>query len=112
MPFPEIYTKILFVFSSQAHVPEGNIVSDASLITRGESVFEEYAETDEEYAYSAADYAGLKLYYTAHGKKWHLTRECQYIRNSGSIDYTDYDTAVARGLTPCSKCGYPGQIKD
>lgn len=103
---------VLFVLSAGSFDVSDYYLPDAAQITRGESVFDDDSEPEEELSYSAEDYAGLKLYYSAHGKKWHLTRECQYIRNSKNTEYTDYETAVSMGLTPCSKCGFPGMLKD
>jgi hypothetical protein len=102
----------LFALSASPFQVSDHYSPDAAQITRGESVFDEIPEPEEELSYSAEDYAGLKLYYSAHGKKWHLTRECQYIRNSNNTEYTDYETAVSMGLAPCSKCGFPGMLKD
>ena len=102
---------VLFVFSLSGPLSAQNGFSYDYGVTRSEN--EQAADTEyEERTYSAEDYAGMRLYYTPFGKKWHLTRECQYLRNSENILYTDYGTAVSSGLTPCSKCGYPDSLKD
>ncbi len=102
---------VLFVFSFNSPLSARNGFSGDYGITRSETDFA--AETEaEEQTFSAEDYAGKRLYYTPFGKKWHLTRECQYLRNSETILYTDYEDAVSKGLTPCSKCGYPDSVKD
>ena len=103
---------VLFFLSAGSFPLSVEYLPETAQITRGESVFDGTTEYGEELQYSAKDYEGLKLYYSAHGKKWHLTRECQYIRNSKIIEYTDYETALSMGLTPCSKCGYPGMVND
>ncbi|MBR5721358.1 MAG: hypothetical protein IKX78_02610 [Clostridia bacterium] len=102
---------VLFVFSFNSPVYAQNGLSDGYAVTRSETDIAAETE-DEERTFTAEDYAGKRLYYTPFGKKWHLTRECQYLRNSETILYTDYEDAVSKGLTPCSKCGYPDSVKD
>jgi hypothetical protein len=101
---------VLFFFAVNS--PSLNTSPDFNAETRAPVFAEEEPEPEEVKTYSAGDYEGIKLYYSPYGKKWHLTRECQYLRNSEDISFTDYETAVSMGLTPCSNCGYPGSVKD
>jgi hypothetical protein len=43
-------------------------------------------------------------YYTESGTKWHIDKECRYIKNSKKILEGDYKAVEGRGLSPCSGC--------
>lgn len=47
---------------------------------------------------------GTIVYRTASGKKYHLDRNCRYIRNRDNVSEISLPTAVESGLTPCSAC--------
>lgn len=47
---------------------------------------------------------GTVCYYTPNGTKYHLDRNCRYLKNSDVVLETDTETAASQGLTPCSVC--------
>ena len=73
---------------------------------------DKYEPVPKDSLFTPNDYDGITLYYARTSTKWHLTKECQYLRNSKVITSTDYDTAVSLGLSACSKCGYPDERPD
>ncbi len=73
---------------------------------------DKYEVVHKDEIYSAADYEAFTLYRTKYGKKWHLTKECQYIRESTTISVIDYSAAIEAGLSACSVCGYPDKYPD
>ncbi|MBO5036610.1 MAG: hypothetical protein J6D42_05980 [Clostridia bacterium] len=73
---------------------------------------DKYESVDKDSLYTAEDYIGLTLYRTPSGKKWHLTKECKYLRSSKKIIATDYQAAVSAGLSACTNCGYPDKHYD
>jgi hypothetical protein len=43
-------------------------------------------------------------YYTESGTKWHIDKECRYLKRSKNILEGDYKTVEGKGLSPCSGC--------
>ena len=43
-------------------------------------------------------------YHTNSGTKYHLNRECRYIKNSSSVNQTTISEAVNFGFEPCTGC--------
>lgn len=45
------------------------------------------------------------VYWTSGGEKWHLSADCQYIKNKVVFEGTLEDAQNANKKAPCSKCG-------
>ena len=111
--FFTVLSAVLFIFS--LNYPDSSLIMGFS--SPDKIVFStvpdgKYDPVDKDALFSAEDYGKMPLYYAQSSKKWHLSKECQYIRNSKNVNFTDYHTAVSMGLSACSACGYPDEMPD
>lgn len=108
-----VLSAVLFAFSFY-YSDDSEIIkfSDSDGVLFSSVPEDKYTPESKDSLFSAEDYIGLPLYYAENSKKFHLSKECQYIRNSKNVKYTDYYSAVSSGLSACSSCGYPDDLPD
>ena len=108
-----VLSAVLFLFS--LNYPDSTELmdfSDSDKVVFSVVPENKYVPIDKATLFSAADYEKIPLYYAEHSEKWHISKECQYIRNSKNVKFTDYHTAISFGLSACSACGYPDELPD